>query len=155
MRAEQLITNLETKGVTLVLFGDRLRIQPRDSVPQEWISELRAHKGAIVHLLRSRVTLREAVPGHIKAARWPLDGAELLAMPLHRFAKARRVVEVFSQAFGETVVLASDNAALDPGERRAIYRASELRQLLGFDDEDLRAVHAIKRLTLRGTCPTN
>jgi hypothetical protein len=42
------------------------------------------------------------------------------------------------------VVFASDHAVLDPGERRVVYRANELRELVGLRPEDLRFVHRAK-----------
>ena len=71
-------------------------------------------------------------------------------MPLSEFARARLVASVWSEVLGEEVVLASDNAVLDPGERRPVYRASEALKLLGLSPRDLRQVHAVKQ-TFRGT----
>jgi hypothetical protein len=49
------------------------------------------------------------------------------------------------------VVLASDNARVDPGELRTVYRAHELRALLGLTAAcQLRRIHKVKR-TFRGT----
>lgn len=54
---------------------------------------------------------------------------------------------------GEVVVFASDNAALDPGERRPVYRAAELRalaDLASLRPEELRQVHKAKQ-SFKGT----
>ena len=67
-------------------------------------------------------------------------------MPLSEFAEAGLVVEVYSSVLAERVLFASDNARLDPGERRVVYRASELRELLGLSSAELRRVHDTKRV---------
>ena len=52
---------------------------------------------------------------------------------------------------GEQIIFASDNAAVDPGELRPVYRAHELRVLLGLRDPgELRRIHELKK-TFRGT----
>ena len=74
-------------------------------------------------------------------------------MPLSEFAHAALILVVRSNILGETVILASDNALVDPGEQRPVYRAAELRALLGlerFGRDELRQVHRVKR-TFRGT----
>jgi hypothetical protein len=77
--------------------------------------------------------------------------AEVCAMPLEDFACAGLVVTVWSEVLGERIILASDNGRVDPGELRPVYRAHELRALLGLKDRpgDLRLIHAVKR-TFRG-----
>jgi hypothetical protein len=50
----------------------------------------------------------------------------------------------------EAVVFASDDALVDPGELRTVYRAHELRVLLGLTTRELRRVHEVKR-SFRGT----
>ena len=48
-------------------------------------------------------------------------------------------------------MFASDDARVDPGELRTVYRAHELRVLLGLTTpRELRRVHEVKRL-LRGS----
>ena len=71
-------------------------------------------------------------------------------MPLATFAAARHVVTVRSELLGEVVVFASDNATVDPGERRVVYRVAELEVLSSLDAENLKRVHAFKK-TFRGT----
>jgi hypothetical protein len=81
--------------------------------------------------------------------------AEVCAMRLDDFARAGLVVTVWSNVLGERIILASDNARVDPGELRPIYRARELRALLGLrDPAELRRIHEIKR-TFRGTITDN
>lgn len=61
------------------------------------------------------------------------------------------VVTVNSEVLGERVLFVSDNALLDPGELRPVYRAHELRVLLGLRDPgELRRIHEFKE-TFRGT----
>lgn len=72
-------------------------------------------------------------------------------MSLADFASASLVVEVRSKILGEVVVLASDHAQVDPGERRAVYRARELSILSDLTEPaELQTVHAVKK-TFRGT----
>jgi hypothetical protein len=72
-------------------------------------------------------------------------------MRLDDFARAGLVVTVWSKVLGERIILASDNARVDPGELRTVYRARELRALLGLSDPaELRRIHEVKR-TFRGT----
>ena len=73
--------------------------------------------------------------------------AEVCAMRLEEFARAGLVVEVWSSVLDEAVVFASDDARVDPGEVRTVYRAHELRVLLGLTTpRELRRVHEVKRL---------
>jgi hypothetical protein len=75
-----------------------------------------------------------------------LLAAEIMAMSLTEFAVAGRVVGVVPQVLGEPVVFASDNAIVDPGERRVVYRAAELRALVGLGPADLRCLHRVKKI---------
>lgn len=84
--------------------------------------------------------------GGVVETRAPLTTAGVAAMPLSDFALAGLVVEVRSEILGEVVVLASDNALLDPGERRTVYRARELAELVGLGAADLRRLHGVKRV---------
>jgi hypothetical protein len=92
----------------------------------------------------------EALPGGVTEARRSLLAADVVAMPLSEFARARLVVTVQSAVLDEVIVFASDNAIVDPGEQRVVYRAAELRELLGLSAKELRAVHRVKG-TFRGT----
>jgi hypothetical protein len=89
--------------------------------------------------------------GGVRAAKPSLLVAEVCAMRLDDFARAGLVVTVRSELLGERIILASDNARVDPGELRTVYRARELRALLGLTDPgELRQIHAVKR-TFRGS----
>jgi hypothetical protein len=56
--------------------------------------------------------------------------AEVAGMSLERFARAGLVVQVRSTLLDEVVLFASDNASVDADERRPVYRAGDLGQLL-------------------------
>src|SRR5262249_34588822 len=103
---------------------------------------LRAHKAEVLRLLKAPAVAdtlagaREARPSALAAAG--------CAMELGDFARAGLVLEGWSEGLRGGVVLASGNALLDPGERRPIYRAAELKAILGFDAASLRRVHQVK-----------
>jgi hypothetical protein len=144
----ELLTELQLRHVELEVVGDRLRIRPAAAVPPELRAELRARKAELVNLLKDRSgpLLLQAFPGGVTEAASSVLAAEAVALSLSAFASARLVVEVRSAALDEVVLFASDDALLDPGERRVVYRAAELRELLGLSRSDLRAVHAVKKL---------
>ncbi len=153
MTAEDLLTKIEGLGVVLRAAGDRLQYRPREAIAPELLDDLRANKQELLKLLRSRPSVAAAFPGEVEA-RWPAAEADLLVMQLCEFADAQCVVEVFSQVLDENVTFASDNATVDPGDQRVVYRAAELRGLIGLRPEDLRIVHDVKR-ALRGTIRPN
>lgn len=145
MRPESLLTELRSRGVELEAAGDRLRFRPVEAIPPELFAELREHKAELLGLLGGRVA--DSLGGVNVDS---ISAAEVCAMRLSEFADAGLVVEVRSEVLGEVVVFAADNALLDPGERRTVYRASELQPLFTLGPGDLRAVHRVKR-TFRGT----
>ena len=148
MNATDLLSALEARHIELVVAGDRLRFRPVEAVPSDLQEELRAHKAEVIELLKARSGpgLAEALPGGVTEAHRSLLAADVVAMPLSEFARARLVVTVRSAVLDEVVVFASDNAAVDPGEQRVVYRAAELRELLGLSANELRAVHRTKKL---------
>lgn len=101
--------------------GDRGRYRADGSVAAV-LEELRAHKPKVLRRLAlARPAVADALGG----------GAESSpSLLVEEFARAGLVVEVWSEVLGEAVVLASDDACVDPGEVRAVYRAHELRVLL-------------------------
>lgn len=141
MRPEILIEELRQKGVQLQPRGERLRYWPVERVPPELLNELKAHKGEILRILE--VGSVATGLGGVQAP--TVTAGEVCAMPLSEFAEAGLVVEVRSEVLGEVVIFASDNAVVDPGERRVVYWAAELRTLLGVGGDDLRRLHAAKR----------
>lgn len=152
MNATDLLSTLEARRIELVVHGDRIRFRPAEAMPADLREELRLHKAEVVELLKARggPGLTDALPGGVTETERSLLAADVVAMRLSEFARARLVVTVHSAVLGEVVVFASDNAVLDPGEQRVVYRAAELRELLGLSAKDLRAVHGVKR-TFRGT----
>lgn len=147
MNAAELLSELQTRHVELRVVGDRLRIRPAEALPPSLRAELRARQAEVVELLRARGgrCLAEALPGGVVLARESHLAAETLTMWLPDFARARRVVEVRSDLLDEVVVLASDDAVLDPGERRVVYRAAELQAMTGLTPQEFQTVHAAKR----------
>ncbi len=51
MRAIEILTELKARGVTLQPMGDRLRVGPRERVPDQLVAELRTHKSELIDLL--------------------------------------------------------------------------------------------------------
>ena len=151
MIAAEVLSELKARHVELVVEGDRLRFRPVGAVPDDLRAKLRAHKAELVELLKPRegLQLRDALPGGVVASQSCLL-AEFLEMRLEEFEGAGLVVEVWPKALGEVVVFASDNAVVDPGELRVVYRAAELRGLVGIQPADLRNLHDIKK-TFRGS----
>jgi hypothetical protein len=163
MNSSSLVASLRARGFTLEQRGERLHVEaPADGLlTLDRLSELRTKKMEILLLLRAEgwdtATVADAMGGVSPAgqcddpsATAPELAAEVCAMRLDHFAQAGRVVTVWSELLRELVIFASDNAIVDPGELRTIYRASELRVLLGLaNPRELRQVHAVKR-TFRG-----
>lgn len=145
MRVEQVISELRAHGVELQSAGDRLRFRPKDAVPPRLIDELKDHKEELLEMLGEPVA--DALGG-VKSGGTVLD-SEICDMPLPEFAIAGLVLEVTSSVLQETVIFASDNAIVDPGENRVVYRAAELEKLDGLTSGDLLQVHAVKK-TFRG-----
>jgi TubC N-terminal docking domain len=147
MSPTELLSELQARHVQLRVVGDRLRIRPADALPPDLRAELRTRQAEVVELLRARrgPGLSEVLPGGVTESQPSLLDAEVVALSLDGFAGACLVVEVRSKALDEVVVFASDNAVLDPGERRVVYRAAELRELLALKPAELRQVHEIKK----------
>ena len=66
-------------------------------------------------------------------------------MPLADFATSGLTRKVESRVLGETVLWAADNAQVDPGTNLAVYRARELKELVGMLPEQLRRIHVLKK----------
>ena len=71
-------------------------------------------------------------------------------MSMKEFAQAGLEVTVDSDALGEFVVFASDNTSAIAQDGLTVYRAAELKQLVGMTVEQLQKVHALKK-TFRGS----
>jgi hypothetical protein len=149
MDAGSLLAQLEDLGVEIRAAGMELEIRPGRAVPPALLAELRAHKPEVLRRL-ARPAVSDALGG-VSESSPSLLAAEVRALPLEDFALAGLVVEVRSDVLGETVIFASDDARVDPGELWPVYRARELRVLLGLTDpRELRRIHEVKR-TFRGT----
>jgi hypothetical protein len=150
MDAPSLLLELERRGVELRAAGDRLQVRPAEAVPPALMAELRAHRPALLRQLAGTPVVADGLGG-VKEARASLLAAEVCTMRLEDFASVGLVVEVWSERLGEEVIFASDNARVDPGELRTVYRAHELRVLFGLrDPRELRRIHEVKS-TFRGT----
>ena len=147
MNAVELLTDLAERGIQATGEGEHLRVRPRSALTPELIEEIRAHKAELLALLDGRLPLAEAFPGGVEEVQ-SLTLAEVCVMPLEKFGRARLRVVVYSKVLGEEVLFASDNATVDPGERRVVYRAAELRELvrIGADEMELRSIHDAKRV---------
>ena len=71
--------------------------------------------------------------------------ASIEEMPLAEFASSGLVKKVKSKVLGETVIWAADNAQVPPETDQVIYRASELKELVGVPPEQLRKIHLLKK----------
>src|ERR1700680_626508 len=153
MDARELLAELAARGIEVRAAGEEREIRPGGAVPAALLEELRAHKPEVLRCLapaRAAVAVADALGGVVEPSPSLLVG-DACAMGLEECARAGLVVEVWSEVLGETVVLASDDACVDPGELRVVYRARELRALLGLTGAcELRRIHEVKR-TFRGT----
>ncbi len=146
MDTTQLIEAVESAGARLRVDGDRLLLNAEAPLPAPLLASLRARKTEIVRNLRGRPSVASAVPGNLESRDMPATAADAADMPLDRFQGAGLALPFFSTVLGEEVVFASDNAVVDPGERRVLYRAAEMWHMTTMQPETLRAVHEVKRL---------
>lgn len=146
MSVQELFTKIEALGVALRVNGNRIQFSPPGTLPEDLRSELKSHEADLLAALRCPLSVCESLPGTVEPDRWPVTEGELLSMPLEGFARSGAVVRVWSSVLEERLILAADNAHLDPGECRVVYRAGELRELAGLPPEDLKEVHRFKKL---------
>jgi hypothetical protein len=148
MTAAEILSELHARRVEVAVIGGRLRYRPASAVPEALLSELRANGAELIQLLSARETprLQQALPGGVTDPKQSVLIAEVVAMTLDEFAQAGLIVEVASRVLDEVVLFASDNAVLDPGERRVVCRAQELREVLHYQPEDLVSVHNVKKV---------
>jgi hypothetical protein len=149
MMAEELLEELRRCGAQVEARGEVLHVEaPRGALSPELVRSLRRLKPALLRLVAPEAarTVGEALGG-VSETGASLLTAEVCAMRLEEFARAGLVVEVWSSVLDEAVVFASDDARVDPGELRTVYRAHELRALLGLTTpRELRRVNEVKRL---------
>ena len=141
MTAEEILTTLAERRISARTDGRNIRLAPKGRLTPE-LREL---------ILANKPELIAAIGEPVGSALGGVDGVgeELALMPLSRFSVAGLVVEVDSRILGEVILFASDNAVIDPFEKRAVYRAAELVALAGLDEvspRDLRQVHKFKKL---------
>lgn len=140
MNAEEVIAAVMRGGGTLRVDGDQVRlVGSRALLTPELVAALRVHKAELLSLLS-----RTAPHGG-------RDQRTVGRMRLADFAAAQLVVPIFSEVVGENVYFASDNAELQVDENGhyrgcVVYRASELRELLGASADAVRTIHEVKKL---------
>jgi hypothetical protein len=150
--ADEVLEELRRRGVRVEARGEVLHVEaPRGTLSPALVESLRELKLELLRLVAPAPrTVGDALGGVSEVQASVLD-AEVCAMSLEDFARAGLVVEVWSRVLGEAIVFASDDARLDPGERRAVYYARELQVLLGLTAPgELRRIHEVKRI-FRGT----
>ena len=145
MNASDLRARLDELDIQVEVVGDRLRFRPARKVDDQLRAELQTHKAELLGLLKGQ-SLCESLPGGAVSAQRSLLAEDVCKMRLSEFASAGLVVTVYSEVLGETIVFASDNAVVDPGERRPVYQAAELLEVLDLDPEGLRRVHQVKKI---------
>jgi hypothetical protein len=74
----------------------------------------------------------------------PAPGVEIPDMRLSEFARSEGWLRIQSAVLGEEIILAADNAMEIPSGF-PIYRASEIRSLMGRAPEAVRDVHRVKK----------
>lgn len=147
MTANDLVAILRTSGAFLRLEGRRLFVGPARRISDHLLAELRAHRAVLIDFARRSSTLEKILAGDVEpAADIPATTGDV-AMPLKRFATAELEVPVHCPLLGGDIVLASDDAVLDPGERRPVFRAAELAHLQRLGPE---AVALTLELKCRG-----
>jgi len=157
MNVQELVADLAEQGVRLSVSEGQIAYEaPQGILTPGLKAKLSEHKTQVLEVLtrQSSPPLTDVLPGGVVESQGSLIASDVCAMRLSDFAKAGLVVEVRSEVLGEVVVFASDNARVDPGERRVVYRASELREMLDLGPNSLRQVHRVKK-PFRGTVRAN
>jgi hypothetical protein len=62
MSADELLLELDQRGIRLEAAGDRLRYHPRTALPPELLARLRTHKGDVLALLGRSATPTARLP---------------------------------------------------------------------------------------------
>ena len=153
MIAEEVLEEVRSRGAHVEARGEVLHIEaPRGALSPELVAAMRQLKPELLRLVGlASLTVGNALGGVTELDEPSFLVAEVCALPLEDFACAGLAVKVWSKVLGAVVILASDDAQLDPGELRTVYRAHELRALLYLrDPSELRSIHAYKK-TFRGT----
>jgi len=133
MMAEELLEELRRCGVQAQARGEVLHVEaPRGALSPELVQSLPRLKPALLRLVAPEAAraVSETLGG-VSATGASLLTAEVCAMRLEEFARAGWSSRCGARCWDEAVVFASDDARVDPGELRTVYRAHELRVLLG------------------------
>ena len=69
----------------------------------------------------------------------------ILEMRMSEFAISGLVQEVKSKVLGEHILWVADNAEVPPGNTLVVYRADELKQLVGLTPGEIRRLHMVKK----------
>lgn len=168
----RLIEDAWEAGGRIVVSGQAAHIEPREpgvSIPPELGDRLRVLERDVVACLTRKpweegvaVVSRSASPktrepriadalGGVEPVQGSLAdlGSNVAEMSLEGFARSRLLLEVRSEALGETVLFAGDEARVDPERARghAVYRGSELLEIEKAQPgaEDLRRLHFAKK----------
>ena len=73
------------------------------------------------------------------------QGRSILEMRMSEFAVSGLVQEVKSGVLGEHILWVADNAKVPTGNTLVVYRADELKQLVGLSPDEIRHLHAVKK----------
>ena len=73
------------------------------------------------------------------------QASRILEMRMSEFAVSGLVQEVKSGVLGEHILWVADNAEVPPGNTLVVYRADELKQLVGLTPDEVRHLHAVKK----------
>ena len=69
----------------------------------------------------------------------------ILEMRMSEFAVSGLVQEVKSGVLGEHILWVADNAEVPPANTLVVYRADELKQLVGLTPDEIRRLHSVKK----------
>ncbi len=120
MRLANLDVHLEVSNQQICYDG------PADALTDDLLNEMKKYKGELVGLIEDPLGLEET---------WPLSCA----------ARSGQYRRTRSRILDETIVLAADNADLPNFGDTVVYRAKELRCLVGMSSERIRNFHEVKR----------
>ena len=73
------------------------------------------------------------------------QGRSILEMRMSEFAVSGLVQEVKSGVLGEHILWVADNAEVPPANTLVVYRADELKQLVGLTPDEIRRLHSVKK----------
>lgn len=175
MNPATIIETLRKRGVEIAVEGDQLRIRASASTMiDESRHLLKTHKPELLIYLKlvSAITtaadwrgleagLDDAQSAY-EAGLLTADaverlatmaGQEALVLPeevaearLSQWLREQSVRRVYSRVLGEAVLFAAEDANIPAGNVLAVYRASELVELVGKSPAQLQSIHAAKKV---------